>query len=256
MRPWKIAALLVAVLSGPRLDAAEFDPHRVFTTLCSSCHTVGDGDALGPDLAGVNERRDREWLLGFMRSPQEAVEDGDPVAQALYERFGRMMPDQPFARDEMETLLDYIAAGGPASVRTADTGPAKEEIGRRLYHGARPFENGGAACSLCHSAADEATGGTLGGSLQDAARRYATAELANELRHPTTPLMRSLYHGRALTPTEARNVAAYLTAREGPEPEPGPEASAAASAPLLGLVTGLLLGLFGDLALPSGWRRR
>ncbi|MFP3938817.1 MAG: c-type cytochrome [Thermoanaerobaculia bacterium] len=256
MRPWRTGAVLALFLASPPLGAAEFDPHRVFTTLCSSCHTVGGGDALGPDLAGVTERRDREWLLDFMRAPREAIEAGDPVALTLYERYDRVMPDQDFAREELGLLLDYIAAGGPAAARPADEGPGRAEIGRRLFHGARSFTNGGAACSLCHSLSAGGAGGTLGGSLQKAGRRYSGPELANVLRHPTTPLMRSLYGDRVLTRTEATSVAVYLTSRDSPEPGPEAGVSAAASAPVLGLLTGLLLGLFGDLVLPAGWRRR
>lgn len=256
MRPWRIGAVLAVLLSSPTLEAAEFDPHRVFTTLCSSCHTVGGGDALGPDLAGVTERREREWLLRFMRAPGEAIETGDPVASALYERYDRVMPDQDFAREELESLLDYIAAGGPAAARPADEGPERTEIGRRLFHGVQSFANGGAACSVCHALSDHGAGGTLGGSLAQAAGRYSGPELANVLRHPTTPLMRSLYDERTLTRAEATSVAVYLTSRNPSDTDPEPGVSAAASAPVLGLLTGLLLGLFGDLALPSGWRRR
>ena len=256
MRAWRTGAVLAVMLSSPPLEAAEFDPHRVFTTLCSSCHTVGGGDALGPDLEGVTERRDREWLLRFMRAPGEAIDAGDPVALTLYERYDRVMPDQDFASEELGLLLDYIADGGPAAARPADEGPGRAEVGRRLFHGVRSFANGGAACSVCHSLSAGGNGGTLGGNLHQAAHRYSGPELANVLRHPTTPLMRSLYGDRKLTRAEATSVAVYLTSRNAPEPGPEPGVSATASAPVLGLLTGLLLGLFGDLGLPTGRRRK
>lgn len=256
MKAWKTGAFLVALMSSASLGADPFDPHRAFTTLCASCHTIGGGDALGPDLEDVTDRRDRAWLLAFMRSPEEMIAKGDPNARALYETFGRVMPDQSFTREELERLLDYIAAGGPATVPAEATEPDRQEIGRRLFHGLRRFENRGAACSLCHSLGADGAGASLGGSLHGPGRSYAGAELANALRYPTTPLMRSLYGDRTLTSEEAASVAAYLTARRPPEAAERPEASAAASAPLLGLLTGVLLGLFGDLTLPAGWRRR
>lgn len=257
MTAWRLAAALILVAGLP-LQAAELDPHRVFTTLCSSCHTVGGGDAVGPDLAGVTERRDREWLLRFMRSPGEAIAAGDPVARTLAERFsGRVMPDQPYSRAELGGLLDYIAAGGPAAMRQQEPSPAREaDVGRLLFHGVRAFEKGGAACSSCHSLSVEGPTSTLGGSLHDADRRYGAKELANVLRYPTTPLMRSLYQGHALTPEEAACVAAYLIARDRAGSEPRPQGIAVASIPWVGLLTGLVLGLFGDLAiLARRWRR-
>src|SRR3954463_8866896 len=33
----------------------------LFKSRCAACHTIGKGDAVGPDLANVFERRDRAW---------------------------------------------------------------------------------------------------------------------------------------------------------------------------------------------------
>src|SRR2546421_612617 len=34
----------------------------VFNTRCSACHTIGRGDAVGPDLANLTKERDRAWV--------------------------------------------------------------------------------------------------------------------------------------------------------------------------------------------------
>jgi len=39
-------------------DAGE----QVFNTTCFACHTIGGGRLIGPDLAGVHEKRSQEWL--------------------------------------------------------------------------------------------------------------------------------------------------------------------------------------------------
>ena len=42
--------------------AAESDPAiDLYVAKCASCHTVGKGDRVGPDLAGVHTRRDAAW---------------------------------------------------------------------------------------------------------------------------------------------------------------------------------------------------
>ena len=40
------------------LDRAEY----TFRNHCTACHTIGGGDRIGPDLAGVTKKRPRAWL--------------------------------------------------------------------------------------------------------------------------------------------------------------------------------------------------
>jgi len=85
------------------------DGHYVFRTRCSSCHTVGKGDAVGPDLAGVTERRDSEWLIRWIREPDKMLEEGDPIAKALYEQFQELeMPNLKLSKGDAEAVLEYI----------------------------------------------------------------------------------------------------------------------------------------------------
>ena len=43
----------------------------LFAKECSACHTVGHGDKIGPDLAGVTRRRDPEWLARYIVEPDK-----------------------------------------------------------------------------------------------------------------------------------------------------------------------------------------
>src|SRR5262245_32452833 len=84
-----LAVLLSAALA-PRPahaapDAAE--PKKIFNQRCTACHTYGKGVKVGPDLKGVTERRQRPWLLKFVRSSQAVIQAGDPVASALFKEF-------------------------------------------------------------------------------------------------------------------------------------------------------------------------
>src|ERR1044071_2655749 len=46
----------------------------LFASRCSACHSIGQGDKMGPDLAGVTARRERTWLLRYIRSEEHTSE--------------------------------------------------------------------------------------------------------------------------------------------------------------------------------------
>ncbi len=59
----------------------------LFIKTCASCHTVGKGDRVGPDLASLSTRRSRDWTVRYLMSPETLRKDGDPTAVALAARF-------------------------------------------------------------------------------------------------------------------------------------------------------------------------
>jgi protein SCO1/2 len=88
----------------------------LFATRCNACHTIGEGDRVGPDLAGVTRARDRGWLERYLAAPDRMLAEGDPTAKALYERYERVaMPNLSLGREEVSALLDYLAAPAPAA---------------------------------------------------------------------------------------------------------------------------------------------
>ena len=77
-----------------------------FKTACSSCHTIGGGKLVGPDLAGVSERRSEEWLIKFIKSSQSLIKSGDAEAIAVFKKFFKIpMPDQPFSNSEIKDII-------------------------------------------------------------------------------------------------------------------------------------------------------
>jgi hypothetical protein len=65
-------------------DTAE--AKKIFTTRCMACHTFGKGVKVGPDLKGVTERRQRDWIVKMVRSSSTMV-GSDPIAVQLFEQF-------------------------------------------------------------------------------------------------------------------------------------------------------------------------
>jgi protein SCO1 len=91
----------------PTPDAGAY----LFHSRCGACHTVGKGDTVGPDLAGVTTRRDRGWLVRYLRAPDQMLADKDPVAVALYARYKNVpMPNLRLSAGEIAVLLGYLEA--------------------------------------------------------------------------------------------------------------------------------------------------
>jgi nitrite reductase (NO-forming) len=92
-----------------------------FESKCLACHSIGQGDKLGPDLAGVTRRRSEAWLSEWLRAPGKMLAS-DPDARALLARFNNIpMPDQGLSAAEVAELLEYF--------RWADAQPAPPAAG-------------------------------------------------------------------------------------------------------------------------------
>jgi protein SCO1/2 len=91
---------------------------RLFRSRCASCHTIGGGDGLGPDLAGVTSRRSRAWVAGWIKEPDRMIRSKDPAAAALVKRFrGLQMPDLGLSDTDVFSLMGYLD--------TTNSGPRK-----------------------------------------------------------------------------------------------------------------------------------
>lgn len=81
----------------------------LFRNACSACHTIGAGEKIGPDLLGVVDRRDPNWLLRFVLEPDRMIASGDPQALALAERYkGLVMPTLGLSPEDGVALLQYV----------------------------------------------------------------------------------------------------------------------------------------------------
>lgn len=81
----------------------------LFLKACTGCHTVGHGERVGPDLAGITERRQRQWLVEFIASPERMRARKDPIALALTAKYPTVrMPGIGVSESEAEELVSYI----------------------------------------------------------------------------------------------------------------------------------------------------
>lgn len=215
---------------GEELAGLAEEGEHIFQQKCVSCHTVGEGDRpTGPDLAGVTERRDRQWLIRIIRHPDEVLDSGDPAVTGMLEKYKLRMPDLGISEEETGALLAYLkfpseeehAAGeervAPASPVLAE---GNKERGRALYSGALPMEKGGAPCLACHGIAGfgAAGGANFGVDLTSIYEDYGAEGVASILEELPFPSMEPIYAERPLTSSEQADLMAFFADITDSEP--------------------------------------
>ncbi len=195
-----------------------FEPAEYYQQKCMSCHSVGGGDDVGPDLKGMSKRREKKWLIRFIQESQSMIEEGDPIANELFNKYKKKkMPDQELSDDEVIELIAYIDSGKVkalvADIRSAlDANPFDLKSGYELFSGIKPFEKGGPSCISCHQAgaAGVLGGGTLGPDLTNVYTSYSDKGLSKVMSRISFPTMVKLYKKKELTSEEVFQVKSYL----------------------------------------------
>jgi mono/diheme cytochrome c family protein len=253
-----LGLFLLLPASASSQEAAAF-----FKQNCFSCHTVGGGRLVGPDLKDVSKRKDREWLGRFILDPQNLISRGDAYAlQILEESRGVVMPTVlGISRDRIEALLDLIEAESRleksqfAGVEVSDRPFTSEDIvvGREYFLGTRAFKNGGPACVSCHTVLGIGGlgGGRLGPDLSKAYERIGGRKpLVAWLFGPATTTMKPIYSDHALEPEEILPLVAHM---EHAAQQAGEDT---AVAPLNFLLLGLGGAALALVAFDGLWSRR
>ena len=212
------------------------DGESIFKLNCAACHTIGKGTLIGPDLANVHLRRNRDWLFKIIRSSQTLINSGDETAVALFKQFNMVqMPDQTaFTDDDLNAILTYIEGESPeyipeteTTVTQADETPVEVEItgkpvdeatkedilnGRLLFSGETRLENGGPACLTCHNVLNDNLigGGLLAKDLTEAFTRLNENGIKAMVSNPPFPVMRTAYDNHPVNSDETYLITAFL----------------------------------------------
>lgn len=274
MRPFALSVLVIAALTHPAVARAQsaaapspvaasspapVDPAvDLFARKCGSCHTVGGGKRVGPDLQGALDRRDRAWVERFIKAPSTML-DSDPTARQLVTEFaGVRMPDLGLSDSEVSSLTSLIErcskepcdlAGRFTPVATATA--ADIARGRDLFLGQEALKAGAAQCLSCHTvlgAGGGIAGGLLAKDLTNVFGRLGDQGLDAALKSPPFPVMARIFVDHPLEPDEVFALRAFLYDANRKEP--------AAEDALSLLLVSLLGTVVVLIALNVAWARR
>jgi mono/diheme cytochrome c family protein len=219
-----VAGWLIGSLSASAQESGK----QIFQQSCAACHSIGGGKLVGPDLAGVNDKRPEDWLLKYIKSSQALVKSGDRTAVALFEEFNKIpMPDQALSDDQIRKVLAHIketrgssAAGkesaAPSAQAVKESAPVAtpDEIqrGEDLFEGKLRFANGGPSCNACHHVTSDALlgGGLLAAELSLVFSRMGHAGVRAVIENSPFPVMQVAYEGKALSENEIRALVGFL----------------------------------------------
>lgn len=121
----------------PAAQGSAVSGQTIFETQCTACHTIGGGDRVGPDLQGVTERRDEEWLARWLAGPDRMLAEGDPIAIQLLAEFNNVpMPDLQLSTADIQNLIAYLENPAGGESVTASNVPTNDEpaTGANIVH--------------------------------------------------------------------------------------------------------------------------
>lgn len=257
-----VLCAIVAVVCFALSASAQTTPADQFRQSCASCHTIGGGRLVGPDLKNVTQRKDRAWLTSFVQNPRAAIDGGDPYAVQLQrDAQGVVMPSLGLDAARVQAMLDLIEGESKlprsqfAGTQVSDRPFTQQDVatGRALFTGAQRLKNGGPACMSCHTV--RGLGGLSGGRLgPDLTLVYERLQgrkgLTGWLTNPASPTMMPVFKPTPIDPNEIFPLVAMFesTAKQGGQDD----STARLNFALLGL-SGLVVGL---VAMDSIWKKR
>jgi len=91
-----------------KLMAFEKGEH-LFKGNCASCHKM-NRKLIGPQLTGITNKYEKEWLYLWIRNSQELIKSGDDRANAVYNQYNQsvMTAFPTFSNEDIDHILTYI----------------------------------------------------------------------------------------------------------------------------------------------------
>ncbi|MEO0294418.1 MAG: c-type cytochrome [candidate division WOR-3 bacterium] len=224
--------LILAVL----ITIGSFEKGKeIFVKKCSACHTIGEGKRVGPDLMGITEIRNIEWLKKFINKPSDFF-GKDKIADSLLKEYAFKMPDQNLEEEEILSIIEYLNTASKGEMKVEEKKEVKispEEIpfdkekyerGEMLFKGEIIFKNKGLPCISCHSIKNLFTfgGGKLGPDLSLSFKNYGEEGLKLALKDIPFPTMVPVYKNKPLLEEEIDAITYFLSKLETKNKEKNP----------------------------------
>lgn len=205
--------LYTPTAASPRLQSSS-EGQDIFEQKCVSCHSIGGGVLVGPDLEGVLDRRDRDWVIKFISAPDQILAAGDPIATEMLAEFNNIpMPNLGLTETDVEALLMFIEGGESAAQAAASLPAGDASRGEAVFAGGQALENGGTPCMACHTVGNVGSfgGGNLGPDLTHVYQRYGDTGLTSAIQNIAFPTMQGVYADKPLTDQEVADLLAFFT---------------------------------------------
>jgi len=107
--PGLTALMTLICLGSIQASQAAQSGEQIFQSLCTSCHTIGEGKLVGPDLAGVTSRREASWLVRQIKEPDSLIAENDPIAmQLVKEANGMPMVRLGLTDAQVSAVISYL----------------------------------------------------------------------------------------------------------------------------------------------------
>jgi mono/diheme cytochrome c family protein len=235
----KIASrVLVAISLAVPINAAAQDGSQLFTEKCASCHTIGKGPLVGPDLGGAKLQAESqiEGNVTRMQSQAGPMTAAEITTLVKYLKGGgsdaaALNPTTSTTSAETKPSSDTTATGTATSSDASSTAagttkhvetepPVKTEqpgsvvAGEELFSGKRSLKNQGMACVSCHSVTGETKGG-LGPDPGAVATKFNMVALVVAAEKTPYRVMKNAYKDSPVTHDEAVDLAAYMSTLKG-----------------------------------------
>lgn len=212
-----IASYLGTVPEGqplPELDDCDYDGEvkwsdsdgdcvngeTLFRKACSYCHTVGNGDRIGPDLFGVSGAHSDTWIESFIDRPGQMADAGafDPEELAGYPY---VMPDLLHSELEVSAIRKFLEEQRDPLQESApvELTAYQFEATKQVYFN---------RCAGCHGLF---RGGATGPNIGEVrSQEIGTDGLGAILRYGTPAGMGNFGQAGILSEEEITHLAAYL----------------------------------------------
>ncbi len=217
---------------GAAMPAEAAQGQTIFQQRCRSCHTIGGGRSVGPDLQTVAQQRPRDFLIQMITDPDAAL--ATPTGQQLLAEYGTRMPNLGVNQQQAEQLLAYIdfqsgaapAKPGAPQATVAPTPQATPPAKAPAAAGdpARGRASFDQKCASCHTIGG---GRMVGPDLQNATTRRSHDYLVNMITQPdrmtaSDPTAQQLLKeygvqmpNLGIQPAEAEDIIAHIAQQSG-----------------------------------------
>jgi cbb3-type cytochrome oxidase cytochrome c subunit len=157
--------------------------------ICQSCHAIGGGAKIGPDLAATAIRKPAAWMIEHFKNPQRMMP-------------GTSMPPIQLTDSQLNALAAFLLKLTPLNAKALQSAPQFAVEGAMVY---QQYQ-----CATCHQV--HGAGMRVGPSLNGVAKRRPREWVEDHFANPQKLSPGSVMPSYRFTPSEMQRLTSYLLA--------------------------------------------